>query len=119
MTQHRPIPVVFYKEEGTENEPVKKWLYSLDKNCRKIIGKNMRTIQLGWPLGMPLVCSLGKGLWEIRFRLPNNIARIIFKMIQGEMILLHGFIKKTQKTPLEDLQLAKKYEVMEGKAHGK
>ena len=123
MTQHHPIPVVFYKEEGSENEPVKEWLYSLDKNCRKIIGKDMRTVQLGWPLGMPLVRSLGDKLWEIRFSLPNNIARIIFKMIQGEMILLHGFIKKTQKTPSEDIQIAKKrakkYETTEKKAHGK
>jgi phage-related protein len=123
MTQHHPIPVVFYKEEGSENEPVKEWLYSLDKNCRKIIGKDMRTVQLGWPLGMPLVRSLGDKLWEMRFRLPDNIARIIFKMIQGEMVLLHGFIKKTQKTPLEDIQIAKKrakkYEATERKAHGK
>jgi phage-related protein len=123
MTQYHPIPVVFYKEEGSENEPVKEWLYSLDKNCRKIIGKDMRTVQLGWPLGMPLVRSLGDKLWEIRFRLPDNIARIIFKMIQGEMVLLHGFIKKTQKTPPEDIQIAKKrakkYEAKERKAHGK
>ena len=123
MMQYHPIPVVFYKEEGSGNEPVKEWLYSLDKNCRKIIGKDMRTVQLGWPLGMPLVRSLGAGLWEIRFRLPDNIARIVFKMIQGEMVLLHGFVKKTQKTPPEDLQLAKKrakkYETMGGKAHGK
>jgi len=72
---------------------------------------------------MPLVRSLGDKLWEIRFRLPNSIARIIFKMIQGDMVLLHGFIKKTQKTPLEDIQIAKKrakkYEATEGKAHGK
>jgi phage-related protein len=123
MNPHNPIPVVFYREDGSENEPVKKWLYSLDKECRKMIGKDMRTVQLGWPLGMPLVRSLGDGLWELRFRLPNNIARIIFKMISGEMVLLHGFIKKTQKTPSEDLQLAKirarKYEEMEKKAHGK
>ncbi|MES2344884.1 MAG: type II toxin-antitoxin system RelE/ParE family toxin [Chlamydiota bacterium] len=123
MTQYSPIPVVFYKEENSENEPVKDWLYSLDKNCRKIIGKDMRTVQLGWPLGMPLVRNLKDGLWEIRFRLPNCIARIIFKMIQGEVVLLHGFIKKTQQTPSEDLQLAKKrakkYEAQEGKSHGK
>lgn len=123
MTQYRPIPVVFYKEEGSENEPVREWLYSLDKNCRKIIGKDMRTVQLGWPLGMPLVRSLGDKLWEIRFRLPDSIARIIFKMIQGEMVLLHGFVKKTQKTPLDDIQIAKKrakkYETAEKKAHGK
>ena len=123
MTQFKPIPIVFYKEDGSDKEPVKEWIYTLDKNCRKIIGKDMRTVQLGWPLGMPLVRSLGGGLWEIRFRLENNIARIIFKMIHGEMVLLHGFIKKTQKTPLDELQLAKKrakkYESMEKKNHGK
>jgi phage-related protein len=83
----------------------------------------MRTVQLGWPLGMPLVRSLGEGLWEIRVHLPNNVARIIFQMIKGEMVLLHGFIKKTQKTPLEDHQLAKnrarKYKAMEDKTRGK
>jgi phage-related protein len=123
MTQFCPIPIVFYKEKGSGNEPVKEWLYTLDKSCRKIIGKDMRTVQLGWPLGMPLVRSLGDGLWEIRFRLSSNIARIIFKMINGEMVLLHGFIKKTQKTPSDDLQLAKKratkYEAMEKKPYGK
>lgn len=108
MTPYRPIPVVFFKEEVSESEPVREWLFSLDKNCRKIIGKDMRTVQLGWPLGMPLVKSLGFGLWEIRSRLPSGSARIIFKMIQGELVLLHGFIKKTQKTPQDDLLLAKK-----------
>lgn len=121
MTKLHPVPIVFYKEEGSGNEPIREWLYTLDKSCRKIIGKDMRTVQLGWPLGMPLVRSLGDGLWEIRFRLPNNIARIIFKMINGEIILLHGFIKKTQKTPPDDLQLArrraKKYEAREKKTH--
>lgn len=107
MPEYHPIPIVFYKEGGSQKEPVKEWLYSLDKSCRKIVGKDMRTVQLGWPLGMPLVRSLGEGLWEIRFRFPTCIARIIFKMIQGEMVLLHGFIKKTPKTPQEDLQLAK------------
>jgi len=72
---------------------------------------------------MPLVRSLGEGLWEIRFRLPTNIVRIIFKMIHGAMVLLYGFIKKTQKTPPDDLQLAKKrakkYEAMEKKTYGK
>lgn len=56
-----PIPIVFYKEEGSGNEPVKEWLLSLDKASRKEIGNDLRTIQIGWPLGMPLVRSLGGG----------------------------------------------------------
>ena len=108
MIPYQAIPVVFYREVGSENEPVKEWLSSLDKECRRIIGADLRTVQLGWPLGMPLVRSLGDGLWEIRSHLPNGIARVIFKMIHGELVLLHGFFKKTQKTPQDDLALAKK-----------
>jgi phage-related protein len=65
-------------------------------------------VQEGWPLGMPLVCSLGKGLWEIRSTLPNMIARVLFVMQGGQMVLLHGFIKKTQKTPSQDLEIGLK-----------
>ena len=108
MLDSDPIPVVFYKEEGSGNEPVREWLIFLNKEIRKIIGSDLRTIQLGWPLGMPLVRSLGGGLWEARSHIPNGITRIIFTMVKGEMILLNGFIKKSQKTPTEELDLAKK-----------
>ena len=103
-----PIPIVFYKEEGSGNEPVKEWLLSLDKASRKEIGNDLRTIQIGWPLGMPLVRSLGGGLWEARCHILNGIARVLFKMSKGEMVLLHGFVKKSQKTPKDDLDLARK-----------
>lgn len=63
-------------------------------------------VQSGWPLGMPLVRNLGKGLWEVRSTLPDAIARIFFIMHEGQMVLLHGFIKKTQKTPQQDLEIA-------------
>lgn len=63
-------------------------------------------VQSGWPLGMPLVDNLGKGLWEVRSRLPSTIARALFIMYEGRMVLVHGFIKKTQKTPQQDLELA-------------
>lgn len=104
---HPPIPVIFYREEPSGNEPVKEWLCKMDKESRKEIGRDIRIVQLRWPLGMPLVRSLGNGLWKIRSHIPNGIARVLFKMIEGEIVLLHGFIKKTQKTPLEDLKLAK------------
>jgi len=104
---HQPIPVIFYRENTTGNEPVREWLSKIDKESRKEIGRDIRIVQLRWPLGMPLVRSLGKGLWEIRSYIPKGIARVLFKMIEGEIVLLHGFIKKTQKTPPGDLELAK------------
>ena len=47
---------------------------------------------------MPLCRNLGEGLWEVRSSLPSRrIARVLFCLVKGEMVLLHGFIKKTQK----------------------
>ena len=108
MRDLHPIPIVFYKEEGSGNEPVREWLLTLNKEARREIGNDLRTIQIGWPLGMPLVRSLGKGLWESRSHILNGIARVIFKMSDGEIVLLHGLIKKSQKTPEQDLELARK-----------
>ena len=73
---------------------------------RKIIGEDIMIVQFRWPLGMPLVDHLGSGIWEIRSRLANRIARTLFFVHQGEIILLHSFIKKTKKTPNEDRALA-------------
>lgn len=113
-TDHSPIPVVFFHEDPSGNEPVKRWLLELDKESRKKIGEDLRVVQLRWPLGMPLIRNMGVGFWELRSHIPKGIARVLFKIIKGEIILLHGFIKKTQKTPQEDIQLAqqraRKYE---------
>lgn len=100
------LQVVFYRT-GSGNEPVREWLKSLSYQDRKIIGEDMKTAQFGWPLGMPLIRKLDSGLWEVRSRLPNRIARVIFTVEDNVMILLHGFIKKSQKTPASDLALAK------------
>jgi phage-related protein len=89
------------------NEPVRDWLKSLPREERRIIGQDIKTVQFGWPLGMPLVRKLDKGLWEVRSRLPDRIARILFTTGERRMILLHGFLKKSQKIPPEDLELAK------------
>jgi phage-related protein len=101
----RPLPAVFFRTE-TGREPVREWLKDLGKDERKIIGEDIMTVQFRWPLGMPLVDHLGSGIWEIRSRLANRIARTLFFVHQGEIILLHGFIKKTRKTPNEDRALA-------------
>ncbi len=93
---------------NTGNEPVREWLITLSKEDKKIIGDDILKVQFCWPLGKPLVDNLGEGLWEVRSRLNDRIARVIFYIVGNKMILLHGFIKKTQKTPRQELELAKK-----------
>lgn len=100
------LEVVFYRTESG-NEPVRAWLQGLSKQDKKTIGGDIKTVQYGWPIGMPVVRKLEPGLWEIRCRLNQCIARILFTVMGKQMILLHGFIKKSQKTPQADLQLAK------------
>ena len=100
--------MTFYcTESGTE--PVREWLKKLSRDDKKTIGEDIKTVQFGWPLGMPLVDSLGEKLWEVRTRLENGrIARIMFFMDSKTMVLVNGFIKKTQKTPKKELEIALK-----------
>lgn len=101
------LDINFYKS-GSGKEPVRDWLKSLTKEDKKIIGEDIKTAQFGWPIGMPLIKALGKGIYEVRSSLKNRISRVIFTVECGRMILLHGFIKKDQKTPKKDLALALK-----------
>lgn len=90
-------------------EPVREWLLELERADRKVVGDDIRTVEIGWPIGMPLCRSLGgyKGLWEIRSNLTGGrIARVLFCVKGDALVLLHGLIKKTQKTPEHDLKLA-------------
>ena len=107
MNGHEPILAVAFFRTETGREPVREWLKSLPREERRIIGEDLKTVQFGWPLGMPLVRKLDAKLWEVRSRLPGRIARVMFTSAEGWMILLHGFIKKSRKTPMEDLELAK------------
>ncbi|MEL7143479.1 MAG: type II toxin-antitoxin system RelE/ParE family toxin [Cyanobacteria bacterium J06573_11] len=67
---------------------------------RKTIGTDIKTVEFGWPIGMPTCCPMGKGLYEVRSSLTGSrIARVLFFIYNGQMILLHGFIKKSQQTP--------------------
>lgn len=98
----------FYMNAGG-SRPVREWLLELSKDDRRIIGKDIQKVEFGWPIGMPYCRPLGHGLWEVRSDLADSrIARIIFCIVPGEMILLHGFVKKTQKTPPRDITLARK-----------
>lgn len=108
MQDKAPKKIVFvnFYKQVNGREPVREWLKSLKKEERRILGEDIRMVQIGWPLGMPLVRNLGKGLWEIRSRLPNAMARILFVTYEGQMLLLHGFVKKTQKTPRHELKTA-------------
>jgi phage-related protein len=105
MPDARPLPVIFFRTSAG-NEPVREWLKALPAEERRIVGEDLKTLQYRWPLGMPLVRSLGGGLWELRSTLPRRIARCLFYVPHGRIVVLHGFIKKTQKTPTEDKALA-------------
>jgi phage-related protein len=107
MKSERPLNVIFY-QTGAGNEPVRQWLKSLSAEERKIIGADILSVQYAWPVGKPLVDNLSDGVWEIRSRLSNRIARTLFAVIDEEIVLLHGFIKKQQRTPTDELALAKK-----------
>ena len=101
------ISVKFY-QSASGNEPVKEWLKSLSKDDKRIIGEDIKTVEYGWPLGMPLVRKLEKSLWEVRITLTNKeIVRVFFTVKDGLMILLHAFKKKSQKTPPNELDIAK------------
>lgn len=97
--------VRFYRT-ATGTEPVREWLRSLPREDMKRIGEDIKTVQFGWPLGMPLVRKLDTELWEVRSTLPQRIARVLFTVRQDTIILLHGFIKKSPKTPIEELRVA-------------
>lgn len=91
------------------SEPVLEWLRSLPAEDRHVIGTDLATVQVGWPVGMPLCRPLGDGLWEIRSHLPSRrIARVVFFVADGRIGVVHGFIKQTQKTPDHDLDVARK-----------
>jgi phage-related protein len=102
------LPARFYRSNGGR-EPVREWLKGLNLEDRKTIGEDIKDVEFSWPIGMPLVRSLGNELWEVRSSLRRGrIARVIFCLDQGYMILLHGFMKKSQKTPKQDIDLALK-----------
>jgi phage-related protein len=96
----------FYATAGGRR-PVREWLLELSKEDRRIVGLDIQKVEFGWPIGMPYCRPMGRGLWEVRSDLTGGrIARVIFCIAAGEMALLHGFEKKTQKTPSHDIELA-------------
>jgi phage-related protein len=101
-----PLQVMLYKTH-CGNEPVRDWFKELSKTDKRRIGEDIKTVQYGWPLGMPVVRKLEKDIWEIRSRLDKRTSRILITMYPDCIVVLHAFIKKTQKTPMEDIELAR------------
>lgn len=101
------LSVHFY-QTSSGTEPVREWLKAMPHEARRAIGEDIRTVQIGWPLGMPLVRKMDAALWEVRSRIPDGIARVLFTVIGSQMVLLHGFVKKAQKTPANELEIAKR-----------
>jgi len=110
MNRDRPpiIPVIFYRTRAGASV-VRDWLRGLDDGDRNAIGQDLMRVQYRWPVGMPLCRAMGAGLWEVRSSLPGSrIARVLLCVQGGKILVLHGFIKKSQKTPDADLALARK-----------
>jgi phage-related protein len=94
---------------GIGRKPVREWLLELSEHDRRSIGKDIQKVEFGWPIGMPYCRPLQHGLWEVRSDLSDGrIGRVIFCISSGEMVLLHGFVKKSQKTPSHEIDLALK-----------
>lgn len=101
------LSVVFFLTD-TGNEPVREWLKTLAREDRKIIGEDIKLVQFRWPLGLPLVRKLEADLWEVRSKIGHgNVARVFFTVKGSQMALLHGFIKKSRKTPFKQMTLAR------------
>ncbi|MDT8376896.1 MAG: type II toxin-antitoxin system RelE/ParE family toxin [Mariprofundaceae bacterium] len=108
MIREKALSARFYRT-ASGNEPVREWLQELQKEEKKAIGEDIKTVQFGWPIGMPLVDNISKGIWEVRSKLPTRkIARVLFAVVNEEIVLLHGFIKKTRATPDSDKKIALK-----------
>jgi phage-related protein len=107
MENKKKLKAVFFKSSSGK-EPVREWLLGLSKEQKKLIGGDIKTVEYGWPIGMPVCRPMGNGLFEVRTELENTISRVLFSISDGQMLLLHGFIKKTKATPNNELDIAKR-----------
>lgn len=108
MNQIKPMALAMWAS-STGSEPARDWFKALPDTDRKKVGQDLRKLQYAWPVGMPLVRSLGSGLWELRTSLPSKREARVFFATDGETLLvLHGFIKKSAQTPTHELVVARK-----------
>ena len=108
MSELKRFRALFYRTAG-DREVVREWFQALSRADKKAVGDDLQKLEYGWPIGMPLTKSMGSGLHELRSDLPcGRISRVLFFVARKNLILVHAFIKKTQKTPKPDLELAKR-----------
>jgi len=101
------LRLIFYRSENGV-EPVREWLKELRREDRKAVGEDIKTAQFGWPLGMPLIRKIEKGIWEVRSNITDGIAGTFFTVEKNTMVLLHGFVKKSRETPPNELHTARR-----------
>jgi phage-related protein len=106
MDRKEPLRAAFFETENG-NQPVRDFILELAREDRKEIGSDIFTVQKGFPLGLPLVEKLDADLWELRSHISYGICRIFFTIHQNTMVLLHGFVKKSQKIPSKEMKTAK------------
>jgi len=99
--------VLFYRQ-GSGREPVNEWLVRLKHSDRIKVGEDIKRLQSLWPVGMPLVRKLDTGLWELRSRLSCGFVRTFFSIDGDVLVLLHAYIKKSRKIPVNELRIAKR-----------
>ena len=107
IERETPLKVVFYETQQGK-QPCRDFLLALEKDDRREVGADIFAAQKGFPLGLPLCRKMNKELWEIRSTVSDGICRVFFTVDGNAMILLHGFKKKSDKTPLKEIGIAKK-----------
>ena len=100
------VLAVYFFKTLSGNELVKEWLKQRLPDEKKAIGEDIKAVEFLWPVGYPQVTKLDRDLWEVRTNLHNSISRVFFTIWRRYMVLLHGIIKKSQKTPKQDLDIA-------------
>jgi phage-related protein len=103
----KPVPLRFWRS-SMGREPVREWLNDLPREDQRVIGRDIAKVQFGWPVVLPLCRPLSGGLWEARSSLPSKReARLLFGFYDGMLVALYAFIKKAQRTPPEELAVAR------------
>lgn len=104
---HSILEVVFHRSPSGR-EPVREWLLRLRRDDRKSVGRDIKTVQYGWPAGMPLIRKMAPRLWEVRSQMTDGAARVLFTVDGDVMVLLHAFVKSSRKTPADELATARR-----------
>lgn len=106
MKFNKAFKIYFYKEQSGKS-PVEIWINKmLTLKEKNKIYDGLKKLQCEWPIGLPLTRHLENNLWEMRTYLGTRDSRLIFIIKNKNIFILHGFIKKTNKTPRNEINLA-------------